>query len=99
MQYKRKSLQKLLNACRNLRIPYLIYRDDFEILKMDKVLVPVNFLEEEIEKAQFASAFGQCFARIRSRRFDFRTKGITFNPKNQHSGFVGKSAWRPLCFV
>lgn len=59
MLYKRKSLQKLLNACRNLRIPYLIYRDDFEILKMDKVLLPVNFLEEEIEKAQFASAFGR----------------------------------------
>lgn len=58
-QYNRKSLQKLLNACRNLRIPYLIFRDDFEILKMDKVLVPVNFLEEEIEKAQFATAFGR----------------------------------------
>lgn len=59
LQNKRKYLQQLLNACRNLRIPYLVFKDDFEILKMDKVLVPVNFLEEEIEKAQFASAFGR----------------------------------------
>jgi len=56
-----KSIQKHLNACRNLRIPYLIYKDAFPVLNLDKVLVPVTFLEEEYEKVQFASAFGRFF--------------------------------------
>jgi hypothetical protein len=54
-----KSIQKYLNACRDLRIPYLIYKDSFPTLNLEKVLVPVTFLEEEYEKAQFASAFGR----------------------------------------
>jgi len=54
-----KSIQKYLNACRDLRIPYLIYKDSFSTLNLEKVLVPVTFLEEEYEKAQFASAFGR----------------------------------------
>jgi len=49
----------LLNACRDLRIPYLLYKDDFQELHLDKVILPVNFLEEEVEKAQFAAAFGR----------------------------------------
>ena len=53
------SIQKYLNACRDLRIPYLIYKDSFPALNLEKVLVPVTFLEEEYEKAQFASAFGR----------------------------------------
>ena len=59
VHHKRNYLQKLLNACRDLRIPYLIFKEDFDILKLEKVLVPVSFLEEEIEKAQFASALGR----------------------------------------
>lgn len=48
-----------LRACRELRIPYLFHKEGFPVIDMDKVLVPVNFLIEEIEKAQFAAAFGR----------------------------------------
>ena len=48
-----------LKACRELRIPYLFHKDSFPVINMEKVLVPVNFLIEEIEKAQFATAFGR----------------------------------------
>jgi nucleotide-binding universal stress UspA family protein len=54
-----KKLRFFLNECRELRIPYLFYKDSFASLDMTKVIVPVGFLEEEIEKAQFASAFGR----------------------------------------
>jgi len=56
---KIRYLKKILNECRELRIPYLVSPDYFPPLKPDKVLVPINFLIEEIEKAQFASAFGR----------------------------------------
>lgn len=56
---KRRYLKKLLNECRELRIPYLILPDAFPPFIPDKVLVPVSFLIEEIEKAQFAAAFGR----------------------------------------
>ncbi|NDV46767.1 universal stress protein [Paludibacter sp. 221] len=52
-------IQKYLTACRGLRIPYLLYKESFSPLDLKKVLVPVTFLEEEYEKAQFASAFGR----------------------------------------
>ena len=48
-----------LKACRELRIPYLFHKDSSPVINMEKVLVPVNFLIEEIEKAQFAAAFGR----------------------------------------
>ena len=54
-------IQKYLNACRGLRIPYLIFKDTFPVLSIRKVLVPVTFLEEDYEKAQFASAFGRFY--------------------------------------
>lgn len=54
-----KPIQTLLNACRELRIPYLLHKDNFELFDLKKVIMPVNFLEEEVEKAQFASAFGR----------------------------------------
>jgi len=58
-------LKKYLSACRKLRIPYLMYKDGFDVLRAQKVLVPVNFLIEEIEKAQFAAAFGRfCYSEI-----------------------------------
>ena len=56
---KTKNIRHLLNDCRELRIPYLLYKDSFDALDLTKVIVPVGFLEEEIEKAQFASAFGR----------------------------------------
>lgn len=57
--YKSKKIQVLLTACRQLRIPYILYKDNYAVLDVSKVIVPVTFLEEEIEKAQFASAFGR----------------------------------------
>lgn len=54
-----KSIRGYLNSCRELRIPYILYKDNFKSLELKKVILPVGFLEEEIEKAQFASAFGR----------------------------------------
>ena len=54
-----KMIRSFLNDCRELRIPYLFYKDSFAGLNLNKVIVPIGFLEEEIEKAQFASAFGR----------------------------------------
>ncbi|MEA4935040.1 MAG: hypothetical protein VB102_00215 [Paludibacter sp.] len=48
-----------LKACRELRIPYLFHKEGFPVIHMEKVLIPVNFLIEEIEKAQFGAAFGR----------------------------------------
>ncbi len=56
-----KEIQHLLNACRQLRIPYLIYKSSNEVLQFKKILLPVSFLVEELEKAQFAAAFGRFF--------------------------------------
>lgn len=54
-----KVILRQLSACRNLRIPYVLFRDGFCELQLESVILPVNFLEEEVEKAQFASAFGR----------------------------------------
>ncbi len=51
----------LLNTTRQLRIPYLFYKKSFNLLNFNKILLPVSFLVEELEKAQFASAFGRFF--------------------------------------
>ncbi len=56
---KSRKIQQLLNACRELRIPYILFKDSFGQLRTEKILLPVNFLEEEVEKAQFASTFGR----------------------------------------
>jgi|GEM_PF-831598 len=58
-QDSRKTILRNLKECRNLRIPYLLFKDSFSSLKLNDVLVPVGFLVEEYEKAQFASAFGR----------------------------------------
>lgn len=75
----RKSIQKRLNDCRELRIPYLFFKNEFDILEIQKVLVPVGFLVEEYEKAQFASAFGRfCNAEIiLLQANDYGTKAAT----------------------
>jgi hypothetical protein len=54
-----KFIRTQLNACRELRIPYLFYKDSFDELDLKKVILPIGFLEEELEKAQFAAAFGR----------------------------------------
>ena len=53
------SIRRLLNDCRELRIPYLFFKDSFNALDLTKVILPIGFLEEELEKAQFAAAFGR----------------------------------------
>ena len=54
-----KKIRRFLNDCRDLRIPYLLYKASFSNLDLKKVILPVGFLEEELEKAQFAAAFGR----------------------------------------
>ncbi len=54
-----KTIKSQLNDCRDLRIPYLFYKDSFGELDLTKVILPIGFLEEELEKAQFAAAFGR----------------------------------------
>ena len=56
---KSKSIRNQLNICRDLRIPYLFYKDSFPAIDLTNVILPIGFLEEELEKAQFASAFGR----------------------------------------
>ena len=57
----KKELKKHLRHCRDLRIPYVFYKNSFDVINLKKVLLPVGFLIEEYEKAQFASAFGRFF--------------------------------------
>lgn len=61
----RRELQRYLNATRELRIPYTFLTEPQREPRFEHILVPINFLEEEAEKAQFAAAFGRfCNARI-----------------------------------
>lgn len=53
------NMRRLLNDCRELRIPYVFYKDSFKPLNLTKVVLPIGFLIEELEKAQFAAAFGR----------------------------------------
>jgi hypothetical protein len=57
----RKNIQKLLNATRNLRIPYMIHKQNQSLTLFEHIFVPITYLEEEVEKAQFAAAFGRFF--------------------------------------
>lgn len=59
VENRSRTIRYWLSECRELRIPYVLFKNSFEELSLSKVIVPVNFLEEEIEKAQFASAFGR----------------------------------------
>lgn len=53
-----KSIRKLLNCSRNLRMPYLFVKPG-EKTDFSSILVPITFLEEDKEKAPFSSAFGR----------------------------------------
>lgn len=57
--HKFGTIKQLLKNCRDLRIPYLFFKPEFPQLDLRKVILPIGFLEEELEKAQFASAFGR----------------------------------------
>ena len=56
---QKKQLKNRLKSCRDLRIPYVFFKEEFPQINFEKVMVPVGFLVEEYEKAQFASAFGR----------------------------------------
>ena len=58
---RKKTILQLLSACRELRIPYLLHKDSFRNFDFRKVILPIGFLEEEMEKTQFAAAFGRFF--------------------------------------
>lgn len=56
------SLNKQLNLCRDLRIPYLfIPKSGRVFLSISKMVVPIGFLIEEKEKAPWACSFGNFF--------------------------------------
>lgn len=80
-----KSIRSLLDACRNLRIPYVLFKDTFPSMNLKKVLLPIGFLEEELEKAQFASAFGRfCGSEIKMLLAnDYGSKAATNAEKMQ----------------
>lgn len=56
-----KSIRNSLNICRDLRIPYILFKNSFTQLDVSRLILPIGFLEEELEKAQFASAFGRFY--------------------------------------
>lgn len=58
---KAKQIQRLLNITRELRVPYLFIKENHEI-DFSHIAVSVSFLEEDKEKATFASAFGRFFS-------------------------------------
>lgn len=74
-----KFIRNGLNTCRDLRIPYILFKDSFVQLDMTKVILPIGFLEEEMEKAQFASAFGRfCGSEVKMLLAnDYGTKATT----------------------
>lgn len=58
---KKSSLRRHLCHCRELRIPYIFFKEEFPALNPERLLVPVRFLPEDYEKAQFAAAFGRFY--------------------------------------
>ncbi|HHT23559.1 MAG TPA: hypothetical protein GXZ87_09680 [Bacteroidales bacterium] len=56
---QKRQLKAYLKYCRDLRIPYLFFKDEFSEINFEKVLLTVSFLIEDYEKTQFASAFGR----------------------------------------
>lgn len=53
-------IQKYLNACRNLRIPYVFMTPTMHKIKaIQQILVTVSLLEEEVYKAQILSHIGR----------------------------------------
>ena len=77
----RKAIQQVLDACRTLRIPYIIFTPQMQteaLKKGDAVLIPVSMFEEELSKAQIATAFGRfCHTKsILVQANDYGTRAI-----------------------
>ena len=61
-QNNNHDIQQILNASRNLRIPYIILTPCMTIRpieKGDNILIPVTMFEEELSKAEIATSFGR----------------------------------------
>lgn len=48
-----------LKQCRELRIPYVFYPNNLDSISFQKMLVPMGFLMEELEKSHIAAVFGR----------------------------------------
>lgn len=62
----KKRIRQYLENGRELRMPYTFLTDQMQMPEnIQKVLLPIGFLEEEVGKAQYAAAFGRfCGAEI-----------------------------------
>lgn len=58
---RRRTIQKQLNACRQLRIPYFFVPQNAPILPPRKVAIPMSFLIEEREKATWGRSLHRYF--------------------------------------
>ncbi len=56
---KSRIIQKYLNDCRELRIPYIFLNETQAPILLSSIFVSVGFLEEEIEKAQYVTYFSR----------------------------------------
>ncbi len=54
-------VQPFLKMSRELRVPYIFTKPYFELVNLNKVLVPVTFLVEDREKGPFSSSMGRFF--------------------------------------
>ena len=55
IQNKKKYIQKALNECRELRIPYTFITENTKQISFGNIIAPIGFLEEEVEKAHYLS--------------------------------------------
>ena len=57
--HDRKTVKAYLNASRELRIPYTFINNSVSTIIPTHIACPITFLEEEVEKGQFAAAFAR----------------------------------------
>lgn len=54
---QKRQLKAYLKYCRDLRIPYLFFKDEFSEINFEKVLLTVSFLIEDYEKNSVCFGF------------------------------------------
>lgn len=52
---EKRTVQHMLDACRTLRLPYAFITDTMSARAINKILLPITMLEEEVHKAQIAA--------------------------------------------
>ena len=55
---QKRQLKAYLKYCRDLRIPYLFFKDEFSEINFEKVLLTVSFLIEDYEKRSLHRLLG-----------------------------------------